>query len=45
MNWNKRADRNEVTKYCTELQEFLLKNLWDEEAILIVAYPVSHGSL
>ena len=45
INWSKRADRNEVAKYCAELQEFLLKNLWEEEAILIVAYPVSHNSL
>jgi hypothetical protein len=41
MNWNKRAERNEVLQYCAELQTFLLENLW-EEAILIVAYPVSH---
>jgi hypothetical protein len=42
MNWNKRGDRNEVAKYCAELQEFLLENLW-EEAILIVAYAVTHN--
>jgi hypothetical protein len=41
MNWSKRAERNEVLQYCAELQTFLLENLW-EEAILIVAYPVSH---
>ena len=45
MNWGKRADRNEVTKYCAELQRFLLENLWEEEAILIAAYPVSHSNL
>jgi hypothetical protein len=44
MNWTKRTDRNEVSKYCAELQSFLLENLW-EEAILIVAYPVSHSRL
>jgi len=44
MNWSKRADRNEVMKYCSGLQEFLLRNLW-EEAILIVVYPVSHNAL
>ena len=44
MNWAKRNDRNEVSKYCAELQSFLLENLW-EEAILIVAYPVSHSQL
>jgi len=42
MNWTKRTDRVEVSKYCAELQSFLLKNLW-EEAILIVAFPVSHS--
>jgi hypothetical protein len=41
MNWNKRVERNEVLQYCTGLQIFLLDNLW-EEAVLIVAYPVSH---
>ena len=41
VNWNKRAERNEVLQYCVGLQTFLLKNLW-EEAILIVVYPVSH---
>ena len=45
MNWSKRGDRNEVTKYCAELQKFLLENLMEEEAILIVAYPVTHSSL
>ena len=42
MNWNKRTERSEVQEYCTALQTFLLENLWDEEAVLIVAYPVSH---
>jgi hypothetical protein len=42
MNWNKRAERNEVLGYCAGLQKFLLENLW-EEAVLIVAYPVSHA--
>jgi len=41
MNWSKRAERDEALRYCTELQTFLLENLW-EEAVLIVAYPVSH---
>jgi hypothetical protein len=45
MSWSKRSDRNEALKYCAELQKFLLENLWGEEAILIVAYPVSHSSL
>ena len=44
MNWNKRADRNEVAKYCADLQSFLLEHLW-EEAILIVAYGVTHNHL
>lgn len=43
MNWSKRSDRNEALKYCSELQSFLLDNLWEEEAILIVAYPVGHS--
>ena len=43
MSWNKRAERNEVREYCAALQTFLLENLWDEEAVLIVAYPVSHA--
>lgn len=45
MNWSKPSDRNEAMKYCAELQKFLLDNLWEEEAILIVAYSVSHSSL
>ncbi len=44
MDWNKRVERIEVQNYCSGLQDFLLKNLW-EEAILIVAYPVSHSQL
>lgn len=42
LNWNKRAERTEAFDYCSGLQTFLLDNLWDEEAILIVALPVSH---
>ena len=42
MTWNKRAERSEVLEYCAALQTFLLENLWDKEAVLIVAYPVSH---
>lgn len=42
LNWNKRAGRAEAQEYCAGLQSFLLKHLWDEEAILIIAYPVSH---
>jgi hypothetical protein len=45
MNWSKRADRIEAMKYCAELQKFLIENLLEEEAILIVAYPMSHSSL
>jgi hypothetical protein len=45
MNWSKRSDRYEAMKYCAGLQQFLLENLWEEEAILIVAYPVSHSNL
>lgn len=42
MNWNRRAERGEVLRYCAGLQGFLLDNLW-EEAVLIAAYPVSHA--
>ena len=42
MSWSKRVERNEVLQYSAGLQTFLLENLW-EEAILIVAYPVSHA--
>ena len=42
MNWNKQVERNEVLQYCSGLQKFLIENLWDEEAILIVAYAVTH---
>jgi hypothetical protein len=41
LSWSKRGERNEALEYCAGLQNFLLENLW-EEAILIVAYPVSH---
>jgi hypothetical protein len=41
MSWHKRTERTEVLQYCAGLQTFLLENLW-EEAVLIVAYPVSH---
>jgi hypothetical protein len=41
MAWSKRAERDEVLRYCAGLQMFLLNNLY-EEAILIVAYPVAH---
>jgi hypothetical protein len=44
MNWEKRSDRSSAVKYCSELQSFLLANLW-EEAILIAAFSVSHNSL
>lgn len=43
MNWTKRAERKETLEYCSELQSFLLRNLW-EEAILIAVFPVSHSS-
>jgi hypothetical protein len=41
MSWNRRAEREEVLRYCAGLRGFLLDNLW-EEAILIAAHPVSH---
>ena len=41
LSWTKGADRNEALQYCSELQSFLFRNLW-EESILIAAYPVSH---
>ena len=44
MSWTKKGDRNEVLQYYSELQTFLLDNLW-EEAVLIAAYPVSHNRL
>jgi hypothetical protein len=44
MNWAKRAERRETLDYCSELQAFMLRNLW-EEAILIAVYPVSHNAL
>lgn len=44
MSWAKRADRNEVLRYCSGLQQFLLDHL-REEALLIAAYPVSHNQL
>ena len=28
--------------YCAILQQFLIENLYDEEEILVSAYPVSH---
>jgi hypothetical protein len=43
MSWAKRGERKEVLEYCSELQAFMLRNLW-EEAILIAAYPVSHSA-
>jgi hypothetical protein len=44
MNWTKRAERKETREYCSELQSFLLRNLW-EEAILIAMFPVSHSAV
>ncbi|HXF40184.1 MAG TPA: hypothetical protein VN687_10775 [Blastocatellia bacterium] len=44
MNWTKRAERNEVLEYCSELQSFMLRNLW-EEAVLIAAYPTAHAAV
>jgi hypothetical protein len=41
MSWDEEGERNEVLRYCAELQTFLLENLW-EEAILIAAHAVSH---
>jgi hypothetical protein len=42
MNWTKRGERKETLEYCSELQSFLLRNLW-EEATLIAVFPVSHS--
>jgi hypothetical protein len=44
VNWAKRAERKETLEYCSELQSFMLRHLW-EEAILIAAYPVSHTAI
>jgi hypothetical protein len=41
MSWAKRAERHEALQYCAGLQTFLLEHL-REEAVLIVAYPLSH---
>ena len=41
LSWGKRAERAETLRYCAGLQGFLLENLL-EEAVLIVAHPVSH---
>jgi hypothetical protein len=41
LDWENSSDRTDVLDYCTTLQAFLLKNLWEEE-ILITASPVSH---
>ena len=41
MSWTKRGERKEVLEYCSELQAFMLRHLW-EEAILITAYSVFH---
>lgn len=41
MNWDDKADRAEVLEYCSQLQSFLLMNLW-EEAVLITARAISH---
>ena len=43
MDWNKRNDRGEVTKYCAGLERFLMENL-SEEAVLIATYPISHSN-
>jgi len=44
MNWTKRSERREVLEYCSELQSFMLRNLW-EEAVLIAAYPTAHAAV
>ncbi len=41
MNWDDEADHAEVLEYCSQLQNFLLMNLW-EEAVLITARAVYH---
>ena len=44
MDWSEPAERAEALAYCATLKQFLKDNLWEEEAILISAYPVSHVS-
>lgn|GEM_PF-968058 len=34
MNWGKRAERDEVLRYCAGLQTFLFDNLWEEEILM-----------
>ena len=42
MDWSEPAQRAEALAYCSTLKQFLMKNLWEEEEILVSAYPVSH---
>ncbi len=44
MDWSEPAQRAAALAYCTTLKQFLRENLWEEEEILISAYPVSHVS-
>jgi hypothetical protein len=44
MDWSEPAQRAEALAYCATLKQFLKENLWEEEEILISAYPVAHVS-
>ena len=44
MDWSDPAEQAEALEYCATLKQFLKENLWEEEEILISAYPVSHVS-
>ena len=44
MDWSEPAEKAEALRYCTTLKQFIKENLWQEEEILISAYPVSHIS-
>ena len=44
MDWAEPVERQEVLDYCAKLKQFLVTNLWNEEEILVSAYPVSHVS-
>ena len=44
MDWFEPAERAEALEYCATLKQFLKENLWEEEELLISAYPVSHVS-
>ncbi len=44
MDWSEPAERAKVLNYCAMLKQFLKEKLWEEEEILVSAYPVSHVS-